>query len=63
MGLGLAFLAIKPLELFLVPGMNASDPQAFAGVLAVLGVVAFTAMLAPAVRALRVDPMTALRYE
>jgi ABC-type antimicrobial peptide transport system permease subunit len=43
--------------------MNASDPQAFAAVLAVLGIVAFTAMLAPAVRALRVDPMTALRYE
>jgi predicted permease len=62
-GLGLAFLATKPLELFLVPGMNASDPQAFAAVLAVLGIVAFTAMLAPAVRALRVDPMTALRYE
>jgi ABC-type antimicrobial peptide transport system permease subunit len=54
---------MKPLELFLVPGMNASDPQAFAAVLAVLGIVAFSAMLAPAVHALRVDPMTALRYE
>jgi predicted permease len=62
-GLALAFLATRPLAMFLVPGLNASDPAAFLGVVGVLSVVALLATLAPAVRALRVDPMTALRYE
>jgi len=62
-GLGLAFAAMRPLALFLVPGLNPSDPQAFLAVIGVLGLVAIAAMLAPAVRALRVDAMTALRYE
>ncbi len=49
--------------MFLVPGLSASDPAAFLAVIAVLTGVALLATLAPAVRALRVDPMTALRYE
>jgi predicted permease len=62
-GLALAFFAMRPLTLFLVPGLSASDPAAFLGVVAVLGAVALLATVAPAIRALRVDPMMALRYE
>jgi ABC-type antimicrobial peptide transport system permease subunit len=62
-GLGLAFFATRPLAMFLVPGLSASDPVAFLTVVVVLTWVALLATLAPAVRALRVDPMTALRYE
>jgi ABC-type antimicrobial peptide transport system permease subunit len=62
-GLGLAFAATRPLTMFLVPGLNASDPRAFLAVVAVLSVVAITAMVPPALRALRVDPMAALRDE
>ncbi len=62
-GLILAYFAMRPLALFLVPGLSSFDPSTFAGVVAVLGAVATIATLAPAIRALRVDPMTALRYE
>lgn len=62
-GIGIAIFAMKPLAMFLVPGLSPTDPVAFAAVVAVLGVVALFATIAPARRALRVDPMTALRYE
>ncbi len=62
-GLALSFLAMQPLALFLVPGMNTLDPATFLTVIGVLAVVALLAILAPAVRAMRIDPMTALRYE
>jgi putative ABC transport system permease protein len=62
-GLALAFFATRPLAMFLVPGLSASDPTVFLAVVGVLSVVALLATLAPAVRALRVDPMAALRYE
>ena len=62
-GLLLAFFATRPLAMFLVPGLGASDPFAFLAVTAVLAAVALLATLAPALRALRVDPMTALRHE
>ncbi len=62
-GLALAFLAVHPLAFFLVPGLSATDPATFLAVAAVLGVVALLATLPPALRALRVGPMTALRYE
>lgn len=62
-GLALALFATRPLALFLVPGLRTSDPVTFLSVLAILVAVALAASLAPAIRALRVDPMTALRYE
>ncbi len=60
-GLLLAYFATQPLSMFLVPGLNPSDPTAFLAVTAVLAVVAVAATLAPALRALRVAAMTALR--
>ena len=62
-GLALATLATRPLAMFLVPGLSSSDPISFVAVSAVFGAVALLATLTPAFRALRVDPMTALRYE
>jgi putative ABC transport system permease protein len=62
-GLGIAMVATRPLALFLVPGLSPTDPLTFLTVIALLATVAIAATLGPAVRALRVDPMVALRYE
>jgi len=62
-GLALAFFAMQPLAMFLVPGVSAVDPTAVFAMIGVLGAVALLASLPPAMRALRIDPMEALRYE
>jgi predicted permease len=62
-GLGIAAFATRPLTMFLVPDLSPTDPVTFLGVAAVLLAVALVATLGPALRAVRVDPMTALRYE
>ena len=62
-GLALAFFAMQPLAVFIVPGLSTLDAPALLAVVGVLAAVALLATLTPVMRALRVDPMVALRYE
>jgi predicted permease len=63
LGLLAAFFVTKPLAMFLVPGLNPSDPLSFLAVATVLGAVGLLACFGPTRRALRVDPMQALRQD
>jgi predicted permease len=60
---GLAALGLSRAMGTVLFGVGANDPTTYALVLAVLGVVAVIASLAPAVKAARVDPAIALRHE
>jgi putative ABC transport system permease protein len=62
-GLAVATFATRPLAMFLVSELSPTDPPTFLGVVGVLSAVAVVATLVPALRAVRVDPMTALRAE
>ncbi|HEV2803544.1 MAG TPA: ABC transporter permease [Chthoniobacterales bacterium] len=61
-GLAGAFAATRLLNSLLF-GVGASDPGTFAGIVALVSVVAFVAAWLPARRATRVDPIIALRTE
>ena len=62
-GILVAIFVTKPLAMFLVAGLEPSDPLTYIAVAAVLMAVGCVASLKPTFRALRADPAVALRYE
>lgn len=62
-GLLVALLVTRPLAMFFVPGLSATDAGSFGTVIGVLGATGLLAAVGPVRRALRVDPVDCLRCE
>jgi predicted permease len=62
-GMAIAVFVTRPLAMFLVPGLSASDPLTFFLVLSVVALTVLIANWGPLRRALAVDPIASLRYE
>ncbi|HJS58651.1 MAG TPA: hypothetical protein VKA01_11165, partial [Vicinamibacteria bacterium] len=61
-GLGLALASSRALQ-GLLYGVESSDPATLAAMVLLLAAAALLASALPARRAMRVDPISALRYE
>jgi len=62
-GTAISVLAVRPLALFLTPEVKPGDASTFVIVAVALTAVAIVSIAGPAIRALRLDPATALRHE
>lgn len=62
-GLGIAYIATRPLSAFLVAQLPPSDPWSFAGTAVILSLTSLLAGWSPARRAMRIQPAETLRAE
>jgi hypothetical protein len=62
-GVAISLVLTRPLAIFLVPGLSASDPASFAGAIALLVLTGALASLGPIRRARIVSPLECLRCQ
>jgi ABC-type antimicrobial peptide transport system permease subunit len=62
-GLALSLVSTRALATFLSAGVSVTDPITLAAVVGILAVTALSAAFVPAMRAVKIDPIAALRYE